>query len=35
MKTVSLTKGYVALVDDADYPSVSQFKWFVITGKRN
>ena len=27
MKTIQLTKGYVALVDDADYERVSQFKW--------
>jgi hypothetical protein len=27
MKTVELTKGYRAIVDDADYPTVSQFKW--------
>jgi hypothetical protein len=27
MKEISLTKGQVALVDDADYERVSQFKW--------
>jgi hypothetical protein len=27
MKTVQLTKGYIALVDDDDYELVSQFKW--------
>jgi hypothetical protein len=27
MKTVQLTRGYVALVDDQDFESVNQFKW--------
>ena len=27
MKTIPLTKGYVALVDDEDYERVSAFKW--------
>lgn len=27
MKTIKLTQGKVALVDDADYAAVSQFKW--------
>jgi hypothetical protein len=27
MREISLTKGYVALVDDCDYERVSQFKW--------
>jgi hypothetical protein len=27
MKEIPLTKGYVALVSDADYERVSQFKW--------
>jgi len=27
MKTVPLTRGEVAIVDDADYPLVSQFNW--------
>lgn len=27
MKKISLTQGYFALVDDEDYPKVSQFKW--------
>ena len=27
MKTITLSKGYVALVDDEDYEDVSRFKW--------
>lgn len=30
MKTVPLTKGKFALVDDADYEAVSQFKWYAV-----
>ena len=33
MKTITLTKGYVAIVDDADYPEVAQFKWNALTLK--
>jgi hypothetical protein len=29
MKEIPLTKGYVALVDDVDYPKLSVFRWFV------
>ena len=29
MRTVPLTQGYVALVDDPDYERVNQFKWRV------
>lgn len=29
MKTIPLTQGKVALVDDADYGAVSQFKWYA------
>lgn len=30
MKTIPLTQGKVALVDDADYAAVSQFKWCAM-----
>lgn len=29
MKTIPLTQGQVALVDDADYEAVSQFRWYA------
>jgi len=29
MKTIPLSKGAVALVDDADYPRATAFKWFL------
>lgn len=32
MKTIPLTQGQVALVDDADYTAVSQFKWCFHKG---
>lgn len=34
MKKVELTKGYTALVDDADYGRVSQFSWNAHTVRR-
>lgn len=35
MKTIPLTQGLVALVDDADYEAVSAFKWFAMkVGRR-
>lgn len=34
MKTIPLTRGLVALVDDADYEAVSQFKWYAHKGGR-
>lgn len=33
MKTITLTKGYEAIVDDADYSDVAQFKWNALTLK--
>ena len=35
MKKIPLTKGYVALVDDADYAAVSQFKWQSLVVHRS
>ena len=35
MKTISLTQGFVALVDDADYDRVSAFKWSATKTKTN
>src|SRR5258708_6216370 len=29
MKTITLTKGFIALVDDEDYDRVSAFKWMA------
>lgn len=34
MKTIPLTQGQVALVDDADYEAVSQFKWCAMKNRR-
>ena len=33
MKEIKLTKGYVALVDDADYKLATQFKWVANVRK--
>lgn len=30
MKTIPLTQGYVALIDDADFETVSDFNWYAI-----
>lgn len=35
MKTIQLTQGFVALIDDADFERVSQFKWTVTKTKSN
>ncbi len=34
MKTIPLTQGYVALVDDEDFERVSAFKWCAMVNKR-
>lgn len=31
MKTIPLTKGAVAIVDDRDYPAVSRHKWYLCS----
>jgi hypothetical protein len=30
MKTIKLTQGFIAFVDDADFAKVNQFKWFAV-----
>lgn len=35
MKTILLTQGQVALVDDADYDAVSKFKWRALKNGKN
>lgn len=35
MKTINLTKGYVALVDDDDFERLSQYKWMAHEKKTN
>ena len=34
MKTIELTKGYVALVDDEDFDKVNEFKWQANEARR-
>jgi AP2 domain len=34
MRGISLTQGYVALVDDADFDRVSQYKWRALVDRR-
>src|SRR5689334_3927840 len=29
MKLIPLTRGFIAKVDDVDYPSLAQFKWYA------
>lgn len=33
MKTIKLTKGYVAIVDTTDYSELSKFKWTASVGR--
>lgn len=35
MKEIPLTKGYVAIVDDADFDFLSQWKWHVNVGPKH
>jgi len=35
MKTIALTQGFVALVDDADYERVNAFKWSATKTPKN
>lgn len=35
MKTIELTRGYEAIVDDDDYSFLSQFKWSVSLARYN
>lgn len=34
MKTIPLTQGFVAIVDDADFEAVSKFKWYAARRKQ-
>lgn len=34
MKTIQLTRGMVAIVDDDDYDHVTQFSWYAIKRRR-
>ena len=34
MKTIELTQGYIALVDDADFDRVSAHKWYANVDRR-
>jgi hypothetical protein len=34
MKEIQLSRGFVALVDDADYDYLNQWKWLAIVKKK-
>jgi hypothetical protein len=34
MKTITLTKGYIAQIDDEDYERVSQLKWYAQVSRQ-
>ena len=34
MKTMPLTQGYEAIVDEIDYPDVSRWKWYALVKRR-
>jgi hypothetical protein len=34
-KQIELTRGYVALVDDADYTELARYKWYAHTNNRS
>lgn len=34
MKKIRLTRGYFAVVDDSDYPVLSQYNWYALKRKR-
>ena len=35
MQEIRLTKGYCAIIDDVDYPLVSQYKWYADVSQWN
>ncbi len=35
MKTIPLTRGKFAIVDDDKYEELSKYKWFAVKGRRN
>ena len=35
MKTVPLSQGYFAIIDDQDFARVSRFKWYAKVMRRN
>lgn len=33
MKTIPISKGYSAIVDDEDYPALIQYRWYALEGE--